>query len=386
MAADWLTSAWDQNSGLFATSPAVSVIEETAGGWLRELFGLPRATSVGFVTGCQMANFTGLAAGAACACSNAPAGTSSCADSTERPRSRWWWARRRTSPFSPPCRFLGLGRERVHRVAADGQGRMRADLLRDHLRALPGGPTIVCAQVGNVNSGACDPMTRIADAAAERGAWLHVDGAFGLWAAASSVSAPPDGGVERADSWATDAHKWLNVPYDCGVAIVRSSGRPSRGDDHGGALSRADARQRDGLVGLGAGVLAPWPRGSGLRGVAHLGRQGVAALIERCCALARRMAERLSAAPGIEILNDVALNQVLVRFHARDGEDEKAADELTRRVVSGVQTDGTCWLSGSNWHGRAVMRISVSNWSTRESDIDRSAEAILRIASSQPAH
>jgi glutamate/tyrosine decarboxylase-like PLP-dependent enzyme len=279
--------------------------------------------------------------------------------------------------------FLGLGRERVHRVPVDEQGRMQADRLREQLRALPAGPTIVCAQVGNVNSGACDPMNAIADAVAERGAWLHVDGAFGLWSAAAPSLRHLVAGVGRADSWATDAHKWLNVPYDCGLAMcshpaahraAMTTVAPYLVQTRGSEIDPLDWAPEFSRRGRGVPVYAA---------LRHLGRGGVAELIERCCALARRMAERLAAAPGVEILNQVVLNQVLVRFHPQAGDrSEQAADEHTRRVVTGVQADGTCWLSGSNWHGKAVMRVSVSNWSTRESDIDRSAEAILRIAAS----
>jgi glutamate/tyrosine decarboxylase-like PLP-dependent enzyme len=376
VAADWLTSAWDQNSGLYAATPAVSVIEETASAWLRELFGLPAQTSVGFVTGCQMANFTGLAA----------------ARHAVLERVGWnvelrglygapeiqvvLGAEAHVTVFSA-LQFLGLGRERVTKVAVDAQGRMLPEALRETLAGLPAGPTIVCAQVGNVNSGACDPVDAIADAAAARGAWLHVDGAFGLWAATTPELRHLVRGVERADSWATDAHKWLNVPYDCGLAMC------AHPDAHRAAMTTVAPY----LVQTRGSELDPldWApefsrRGRGVTVYAtlrHLGRRGVAELIERGVRMARRIAGRLGAAPGVEILNEVVLNQVLVRFHPLAGDSPAAADALTRQVVSAVQEDGTCWLSGSTWHGMAVMRVSVSNWSTGEDDVDRSADAIL---------
>ncbi|HZI63662.1 MAG TPA: pyridoxal-dependent decarboxylase, partial [Thermoanaerobaculia bacterium] len=236
---------------------------------------------------------------------------------------------------------------------------------------------IVCAQVGNVNSGACDPMPEIADRATAQGAWLHVDGAFGLWAQASPRLRELTAGVERADSWATDGHKWLNVPYDCGFAICAHPGSHREAMTSAAPyLVQSAGRERDPL---------DWVpefsrRGRGFTvwaALRSLGRDGVRDMIERGCALARRMAERLRAAPGVEVLNDVVLNQVLARFTHPSGGD---ADEWTREVIRRVQADGTCWLGGTTWHGRAAMRISVSNWSTNEDDIDRSAEAILRAA------
>jgi glutamate/tyrosine decarboxylase-like PLP-dependent enzyme len=381
VAADWLTSAWDQNSGLYAAASSVSVIEETASAWLRDLFGLPAQSSVGFVTGCQMANFTGLAAG------------------RHAVLERAGWNVELRGLYGAPeiqvvvneeahvtiysaLQFLGLGRERVHKVRTDAQGRMDPAALRETLARLPQGPTIVCAQVGNINTGAFDPMTEIADAAAERGAWVHVDGAFGLWAAASPALRHHVRGLERADSWATDGHKWLNVPYDCGVAICAHPG-PHR------AAMTAVAPYLVQTLGTELDPLDWAPefsrRGRGVTVYAtlrHLGRQGVAELIDRGCRMAKRMAERLGAAPGVEILNEVVLNQVLVRFHPASGDSPEAVDALTRRVVELVQQDGTCWLAGSTWRGKAVMRVSICNWSTGESDVDRSADAILRLAAS----
>jgi glutamate/tyrosine decarboxylase-like PLP-dependent enzyme len=375
LAADWLTTAWDQNAGLYACGPAAAVVEEVSAAWLLELFGLPPTASVGFVTGCQMANFTGIAAG------------------RHAVLERAGWDVEEDGLIGAPAinvvvgdeahvtvltalRMLGLGSRRVVRVAADGQGRMKPDALRAALAGLTG-PTIVCAQAGNVNSGAFDPVGEIADATHERGGWVHVDGAFGLWAAASPDLQQHTRGVERADSWATDGHKWLNVPYDCGLAIVRdAAAHKTAMTGRAAYLIQSSGSERD---------PQDWTpefsrRARGFpvyAALKSLGRSGVADLVDRCCRLARRMADRLAAAPGVRILNEVVLNQVLVRFEAPAGGD---ADAFTKAVIARVQREGTCWMAGSRWHGVDVMRISVSNWSTEEPDIDRSAEAILAAA------
>ncbi len=378
VAADWLTSAWDQNTGIYAVSPANAVAEEAVAAWLLELLDLPRSASVGLVTGCQMANFTCLAA------------------ARHGVLERAGWDVEARGLFGAPeihvvvgeeahvtifsaLKMLGLGAERVLPVAADAQGRMRPAELERALAAVSG-PAIVCAQVGNVNSGACDPMPEIADLAAARGAWLHVDGAFGLWAQASPRLRPLTAGVERADSWATDGHKWLNVPYDCGFAIcAHPAAHHAAMTSAAPYLVQTAGRERDPL---------DWVpefsrRGRGFTvwaALRALGRSGVRDLVERCCAMAERMAARLRAAPGVWVLNEVVLNQVLARFDLGRGGDSRAADEWTREVIRRVQADGTCWLGGTTWQGRAAMRISISNWSTTDDDIDRSAEAILRAA------
>jgi glutamate/tyrosine decarboxylase-like PLP-dependent enzyme len=271
-------------------------------------------------------------------------------------------------------RYIGLGAATVV-IPTDDQGRMRADALAAELPGL-GGPTIVCAQAGNVNTGACDPLDAIADACSAAEAWLHVDGAFGLWAAASPRFRHLVAGHERADSWATDGHKWLNVPYDSGIAVI---GHP---EDHRSAMAMtaaylaASADLRDG---------SDWVPESSRRArsfaiwaaIRSLGRDGIAELIERNCALATRMADRLREAPGVEILNDVVLNQAMVRFHPPGGGDP---DAHTREVIRRVQEGGVCWAGGTVWHGVQAMRISVSNWSTTEADADRSVDAILAAA------
>jgi glutamate/tyrosine decarboxylase-like PLP-dependent enzyme len=378
LAADWLTSAWDQNAGLYATSPAAAVVEDVAAGWLLDLLGLPKDASVGFVTGCQMANFSGLASGRHAVL--ARVGFDVEEDGlAAAPAVNVVIGEEAHVTILASLRLLGLGSRRVRRVQADEQGRMIPADLR---RVLEGcqGPTIVCAQAGNVNTGAFDPLEEIATITRERGAWLHVDGAFGLWAGASPRLRPLMRGAELADSWATDAHKWLNVPYDCGIVIVRdASVHTSAMKARCGAayLVLAQGAERD--PSDWAPEFSRRARGFTVyAALRSLGRSGVAEMIDRCCALARRMAERLGAAPGVRILNEVVLNQVLVRFEPRGDRD---ADAFTRAVIAEVQRDGTCWLGGTRWRGHEAMRVSVSNWSTTETDIDRAADAILEAAS-----
>jgi glutamate/tyrosine decarboxylase-like PLP-dependent enzyme len=380
VATEWLAAAWDQNAGMYVASPGAAVVEEVAAGWLRDLFGIPTDVTTGFVTGATMANFTALAAARHAVLARvgydveaeglfgAPPITVVVGDEAH-------------STVFVALRMLGLGEARVTRVPADGQGRMRADGLRDVLERA-GGPVIVCAQAGNVNTGAFDPIGEISELTNRKGAWLHVDGAFGLWAATSPSLKHHVNGLERAQSWATDAHKWLNVPYDSGLVFV------------------ADPQAHRAAMAVTAAYLVRGPgdtynsydyvpessrhaRGLAIyAAVRTLGRQGIADLVDRCCAHARRMAERLGAAPGVEILNEVVLNQVLVRFSAA-GDDAKVADARTRAVIDAVQRDGTCWMGGTTWHGLGAMRVSVSNWSTTAGDIDRSADAILRCAKAQ---
>ncbi len=380
LAADWLTSAWDQNAGIYAAGPAASVVEEVVGAWLLDLLGLPDGTSFGLTTGCQMAHVTCLAAARHKVL--ADRGWDVEADGLAgAPAIDVVVGAEAHATIGTALQYLGLGRSRSIAVDADGQGRLRLDSLAERL---PSGyhPLIVCLQAGNVNTGAFDPLGPAIDLIRERrpDAWIHVDGAFGLWAAASPRLRHLTAGVERADSWATDGHKWLNVPYDCGFALVRDA------EAHAAALSPQGASyiiygeaERDEFrwvpeYSRRARGFASW---AALR---QLGRDGVAELVERHVELAGRMAEGLREAGrdvGLEVLNDVVLNQVLVRFAARDG---LSADERTREVIRRVQDDGTCWLSGTTWHDMAAMRISISNWSTTADDIDRSLEAILRVA------
>jgi glutamate/tyrosine decarboxylase-like PLP-dependent enzyme len=373
LAADWLTSTWDQNAGLVIGGPAAAVAEEVAGAWLKEIFGLPARASFSFVTGCQMAHVTCLAA------------------ARHHVLERTGWdVVRRGLVGSPPIRvftgakhhvtvdralrLLGLGAESVVTIAVDSQGRMRVAQLADALERNEG-PAIVCAQVGEVNTGASDAVAEIAASSASAGAWLHVDGAFGLWAAAAPRRSHLVEGVEAADSWATDAHKWLNVPYDCGLAFV------AHPEAHRAALAATaeylvsdPSEARDQM---------DWTpefsrRARGVMVYAalrSLGRSGVADLVERCCRHAERFAVELGRLPGCEILNEVVLNQVLLRF---------ADDEATSAILQAVQESGDAWMSGTVWDGRAAIRISVSNWRTNDEDVTRTVAAFARAAEAAP--
>ena len=368
LAADWITSAWDQNSGIFVTSPVVSVVEEVAREWLLELFDLPRTASVGFVTGCQMANCTAIAA-ARNAVLRRVGYDIEVQGMRNAPPINMVIAAEAHITIHSSLKLLGFGTGEAHVVQTDEQGRMRADALRTTLKNLHG-PTIICSQAGNVNTGAVDPLREIAGMAREKNAWLHVDGAFGLWARATRDRSALLDGVDLADSWATDAHKWLNVPYDNGIVIVRDA-----------AAHRASMNVTAEYIVHTAGAERDpfdWVpefsrRGRGITVYAalrSLGRSGIESLVDRLCARARQIADLLRNVPKVRVLNDVVLNQVLVRF----GDD----DEFTRRVIARVQQDGTCWMGGTTWHGMAAMRISVSNWATNEEDITRSADAIVR--------
>jgi len=372
VAADWLTSVWDQNAGLYVLGPAASVVEEVAGAWLAELLGLPRQVSVGFVTGAQLANTTGLAA-ARYEMLRRVGWDTEVAGLCGAPRLQVIAGQGRHGTIDRALRLLGLGTASIVEVEMDAQGRMQLAALRRALEQ-DDGPAIVCTQVGNVNTGAVDPVGEICDVAHGHGAWVHVDGAFGLWAAASPRLRRLVAGVERADSWATDAHKWLNVPYDSGLVFcahpeahraamgVRASYLVHGSDGQRDALDYNPEHSRRAR---GFAVYAA---------IRALGRSGIAEMVERCCAMAQRFAEQLAAADGVEVLNEVVLNQVLVRLHAPDGDN----DGHTYRVLERLQHDGTCWMSGTVWKGQAAVRISVSNWSTGPDDVDRSVAAMLR--------
>ncbi|HWW61625.1 MAG TPA: aminotransferase class V-fold PLP-dependent enzyme, partial [Thermoanaerobaculia bacterium] len=368
LAADWLTGVWDQNSGIYATSPLVSVIEDVAREYLLDVLDLPRESAVGFVTGCMMANFTCLAAARHAVLRRIGVNVEE-TGLARAPHVNIVTGAEAHVTIDMALRYLGFGAPE-HRVATDEQGRMIPGELRRVLATLDG-PTIVCAQAGNVNTGSFDPLRETAEIAHESGAWLHVDGAFGLWARASRDRAFLADGAELADSWATDAHKWLNVTYDCGVCIVRDSAALR-------AAMTVSASYLEQTTGVERDPFEWVPefsrRARGITVYAALrvlGRRGVEDLIDRSCLRARQMAEILARAPGVEILNDVVLNQVLVRF--------RGDDAITRDVVTRVQRDGTCWLGGTTWHGVAAMRVSVSNHATSEEDIERSADAILRV-------
>jgi glutamate/tyrosine decarboxylase-like PLP-dependent enzyme len=359
LAADWLTAAWDQNAHLYAGSPAAAAAEEVVEGWVLDLLGLPAAASVGLTTGAQMAIVTCLAA----------------ARDTLLSRAGWDAAERGLTGAPPltvlageeahvtvftALRLLGLGLGTARRVAADGNGAMDADALAAALGEVDG-PAIVCAQAGNVNTGACDPLAAIADVCADR-AWLHVDGAIGLWAAASPSRRGLLAGLERADSWAADGHKWLNVPYDSGLAIVADREAHTRAMGISAAYLTGGGRNGNEYAPESSRRARAFPLYAALR---TLGRRGVADLVDRCCDHAQRMAALLRAG-GAEVLNDVVLNQVLVSF-----------GERTDDVIAAVQRDGVLWAGGTVWRGRPAMRISVSGWATSTEDVERSALAIL---------
>jgi glutamate/tyrosine decarboxylase-like PLP-dependent enzyme len=364
LAANWLAGTWDQNAAFYSATPGVARLEQVALRWLLELLDLPRECGAGFVTGATLANFTALAAARHAVL--ARAGWNVEADGLFGAPPITVLAGAEAHPsLLKALGMLGLGRSRIVRVPVDAQGRMRAD-------ALPAiaGPTILCVQAGNVNTGACDPLVQLVPLARGRDAWVHVDGAFGLWARASARHRALVAGIEQADSWATDAHKWLNVPYDSGLALVRDAG----------ALSAAMAVSADYLPAAAGAERAPCDytpelsrraRGIEIWAALHsLGRRGVAELVDRNCAQAREFAARLAAA-GYQVLNDVVLNQVLVCF----GDAAR-----TRAVVAALQREGTCWCGVTVWQGRTAMRISVSNWSTQDEDVERSIAAMLRVA------
>ena len=365
LAANWLAGAWDQNAAMQVMSPVSAKVEEIVREWTLDLLGLPASSGIGIVTGTTMANFSGLAAARSALLQ------------------RVGWNVEEDGMFeAPPIRvvvgeevhvsvlraltMLGLGRSRVITVPADGQGRMRADalpMLDEH--------TVVCIQAGNVNTGAFDPAKELCARARDAGAWVHVDGAFGLWGAVSPAYAPLLEGIDAADSWAIDCHKWLNVPYDSGIVVVREPEHLRRALSAGNAAYLTQSAGRE-----------PWQytpdasrRARGIElwaAMRSLGRTGLREMIERNCRQARLFADRLRAA-HFAVLNDVVLNQVLVSF---------GSAEQTRRVIADVQADGTCWCGGTVWHGQTAMRISVSCWATTEDDVERSAAAMIRIAKS----
>jgi glutamate/tyrosine decarboxylase-like PLP-dependent enzyme len=372
VAADWLVAAWDQNAAFHVLSPAMAHLEDLTAAWLLDLLDLPRHASIGFVTGATMANVTCLAAARHEVLRRA--GWDVEADGLQgAPRLNVVAGAGAHASIDTAARFLGFGTSNLIRVAADGQGRMIPAALEAALARISG-PTIVCLQAGHVNTGAFDPFMPLIDIARPRDAWVHVDGAFGLWARASAALGHLAAGVERADSWGVDAHKWLNVPYDSGIAIVAhpAAHRASMAQ-RASYLLRAEGERRDGM---------DWTPEASRRARAvpiyavlkTLGRDGVAALVEGNCERAREMAEALASHPGITILNDVVLNQVLVRVRNRAGEN------LTPAVIAAVQQAGVCWVGGTSWEKEPAMRIAISNWSTSPADIEASAMSIIRAA------
>ncbi len=363
LAANWLAGAWDQNSAYYNATPATAYLEQVTRGWILDLFHLPPECGAAFVTGATMANFSALATARHAVLKNAGWNVEADGLFGAPPITVIVGAEVHPSLIKS-LGMLGLGRNRTIKVPTDSQGRLRAD-------AIPpiSGPTIVCTQAGNVNTGAFDPISDICDIAHRSGAWVHVDGAFGLWAMAVPSMNSVTTGMDKANSWATDFHKWLNVPYDSGLALVCDPD----------ALRAAMSVSAEYLP-----TTSPFRNPSDFtpelsrraRGVEvwaalqSLGSIGVAEMVERNCRQARRFAEGLQSA-GYEVLNQVILNQVLVAFGDSD---------MTNRVISGIQSDGTCWCGGTVWHGRTAMRISVSSWATTDDDVEHSLEAMLRIA------
>ena len=366
VAADMLASAWDQNAGLYVSGPAASVVEEVCRVWLADLLGLPPDVSVAFVTGTQMAHVTALAAARHHVLQQAGWDVPQ-QGLAGAPPIRVVVGQTRHVTVDRALRLLGIGAAALEIVPVDDQGRMRVEQLR-----LGDGPTIVCGQAGDVNTGAFDDLEAIADASAESGAWFHVDGAFGLWAAATPELRHLVRGAQRADSWTTDCHKWLNVPYDSGLAFCAhpDAHRAAIGVTASYLVHADDGRERDQMD--WTPEFSRRARGFAVyAALRSLGRTGVSDIVERSCAHARLFAELLEEG-GATVLNDVVLNQVLVRFG--DG-------ERTREVIRRVQEDGTCWLGGTDWQGEHAMRVSVSNWRTTREDVERSTAAVLAAAS-----
>src|SRR5271157_917910 len=363
LAANWLAGAWDQNSAFYNATPATAQLEQVALRWLLELFDLPRDCGGGFVTGATVANFTALAAARNAVLKRAGWNVEADGLFGAPPITVIVGGEVHVSPIKA-LGMLGLGRSRLIKVPVDNQGRMRADSLPKL-----SSPTIVLVQAGNVNTGAFDPIDEICEIAHQAGAWVHVDGAFGLWAMVTPSMAHLTAGIAKADSWATDFHKWLNVPYDSGLALVRDAD----------ALQAAMAVTAEYLP-----TASPYRNPSDFapelsrraRGVEvwaalrALGRKGIIGLIERNCRQARQFAEGLQSA-GYQVLNDVVLNQVLVSF---------GDAQITRDVISGIQSDGACWCGGTVWQGQTAMRISVSSWATTDEDVEKSLDAMLRVA------
>src|SRR5260221_2624344 len=385
LAMDWMTAAWDQNAVLYATSPANAALEEVVGRWLIDLFGLggdDRDISFGFVSGCQMAHVTALLA------------------ARHALLARQGWDVERQGLMGAPnlrvlvgadahgtvataLQYIGLGRDRAIVIPSDDQGRMHVDHLRRVLDT-SSDATIICAQAGGVNTGAFDDFEAIADLANGANAWLHIDGAFGLWAATSTAHRHLTSGIARADSWATDAHKWLNVPHDSGIVLMAhpAAHRAAMSVPDEAYLQRAGDSRRDPyqwvpemsrrarVFAIQAALLA-------------FGRQGLAEMIDRCCRLARLMRDRLQDCPGVSILNDVVLNQVLFAVQPALGVSADAADVFTDQMAAAIQAEGTCWLGATTWRGRRALRLSICNYRTSFSDIDQSAAAIRRVIGQQ---
>jgi glutamate/tyrosine decarboxylase-like PLP-dependent enzyme len=375
VAADWVTSAWDQNAAIYATSPAASMAEEIVGGWLKEILGLPAGASLALTTGCQMAHVTALAAARHWVLEqkgwdHEEQGLSGA------PEIRILASDQKHASVTRALRLLGIGRAQVVDLRTDSMSRVEAKALEEELERNPGAPTIVVLQAGDINTGGFDAFETLAPMAHARGAWVHVDGAFGLWAGASEKYRPLARGVELADSWATDGHKWLNVPHDCGFAFVAhpEAHRAALSENTSYATFVAEARNE-------MEWNPEWSRRA--RGFAtyaalrSLGRDGVSGLVERCCKHAKSLGTRIGQLPGAELLAEPVLNQALVRFldpKAGAGEAEHA--QRTDDVIAAINATGEAFFTGSTWKGRRVMRISVSSWQTTDEDVERVVQAV----------
>jgi glutamate/tyrosine decarboxylase-like PLP-dependent enzyme len=378
LAADWLTATWDQNAGLYSTGPAAAVVEEVAGGWLKQILGLPKSASFGLVSGCQMAHATCLAS----------------ARHGLLARHGWdieqlglWGAppirilanSQRHGSIARAVRLLGMGIRQIVDLPVDDQGRVLPEGLNEELKRFPASPAIVVLQAGDINTGSCDPFDVLLPIAREHEAWVHVDGAFGLWAAASPELKHLVKGVEGADSWATDGHKWLNVPFDCGYAFV------AHPEAHQAALSHrasyltfdSDARDQIDWNPEYSRRARGFPTYAALR---QLGRDGVSSLVERCCTHARSLVTRIGQLPGAEILCVPTINQGLVRFlDPRPDAAESDHAKWTDEVIAAILATGEAFFTGSNWRGHRVMRVSVCNWQTCEGDVDRAVNAVAKV-------
>jgi len=364
MHADLLAVGWDQMAFNAVSSPAAAAVEAVVGGWVGDLLGLPADASFGITTGAQGANTVALAAARHRVLARAGWDVEA-SGLSGAPSVRVLAGEERHATIDRSLRLLGLGAGALETVAVDGNGAMDPSALAAALAEGGGRPAIVCAQAGNVNTGACDDLAAITAPAKEHDAWVHVDGAFGLWAAASPAKRHLVEGVEAAHSWAADGHKWLNVPYDAGFVFCADR------DAHAASMAYTASYLAGQEAGSWAVESSRRARGfASWAALRELGRSGVAELVDRCCALAERFAERLAEIDGVEIGNEVVLNQVLASF---------GSDETTDAVIDAVQRDGTCWMGGTTWQGRRYMRISVSNWSTTEADVDRCVATIARL-------
>jgi glutamate/tyrosine decarboxylase-like PLP-dependent enzyme len=380
LAADWLTATWDQNSVLYASGPAAAVVEEVAGGWLKEILGLPARASFGFASGCQMAHLT-------CLASARHAVLAERGWDVEQqglcgaPRIRILANGQRHGSIERAVRLLGLGRAQVTGLPTDNAGRLQPEALKKELESGSAAPAIVVLQAGDICTGACDHFEEVIPIAKNHGAWVHVDGAFGLWAAASPRYKHLVKGVEEADSWATDGHKWLNVPFDCGYAFVAHPEAHQAAMSHRASYLTFDVEARDEID-----WVPEWSRrGRGFPTYAalrQLGREGIADLVERCCGHAHSLVMRIGQLPGVQVLCEPTLNQGLVRFmdpkaDAVESDHAKRTDD----VIAAILSTGEAFFTGSDWHGLRVMRVSVCNWQTSEEDVDRAVMAVASVLS-----